>query len=84
EPPNVRNYLELVKKMAPGHIYINALPQGNYWGPWSPGRGGTKEPVPSTLYVESLRDSYALRAEYDTDYFLKTNEYRSYVFERIV
>lgn len=81
EPEVVRNYLELVKKMTPQYIYINALIEGNYWGTWKPGRGGTKVPIWGKYYGEFLKDKYQLMAEYDTDLFLRINDHRSYIFE---
>ena len=83
EPHVVKNYLEIVKKMEPEHIYISAELEGNYWGEWKPGRGGTKKPVLSKYYNEFLSDKYKLTAEYDTEYLLRINDQKSYIFERI-
>lgn len=82
EPDVVTNYLRLVQHMAPSHVYINAIPAGNYWGTWKPGRGGTKLPVTGGQYLEALRHQYRLKASYDTDYFLRINDHTSYIFER--
>ena len=83
EPNVVKNYLGIVKKMSPGYIYIDAMPKGNYWGEWKPGKGGTKEPVLSSYYTDSLKDSYLLKVFYETDYFLFTESYQSFIFEKI-
>lgn len=83
EPAVVRNYLGLVRSMRPEFIYINALPQGNYWGGASAGTGGTKLPVTEREYKESLSGSYRVLTEYATDYFLRSKDYRSYVFGRL-
>lgn len=80
EPNVVLNYLEIVKRMKPQWIYINALPGGNYWGTWQPGKGGTREPVREDYYFESLNDLYQLEACFPTDYFLRNNGYLSYIF----
>lgn len=82
EPDVAKNYLGLVAAMGPKDIYINALPGGNYWGEWKPGQGGTREPVLERYYQEALSGSYDLAAEYDTDLFLRTNDHRSYIFQR--
>ena len=82
EPDVVANYLAHVASMAPAHIYINALPEGNSWGEWKPGRGGTKQPVVERTYLESLTPAYRLARTYATDYFMRAPVYRSYIFER--
>lgn len=82
EPSIVRNYLELVNSMSPDWIYINALPEGNYWGAWKPGRGGTKARVTEELYMASLKDRYVLEGRYMTDNFLRKKDYVSYLFRR--
>jgi putative sugar O-methyltransferase len=84
ESPVVANYLTQVRRMSPAWIYINALPEGNYWGEWKPGRGGTKEPVPDSIYSETLAPAYALAASYPTDYFLRRRQYMSYVFRPVL
>jgi putative sugar O-methyltransferase len=83
EPDVVDNYLSLVKKMRPEFVYINAIPEGNYWGEWRPGRGGTKARVEDALYAVSLGSAYKLVAEYPTDYFLRKQDYVSHVWRRI-
>lgn len=83
EPSVVKNYLNLVKKMTPHYIYINALPVGNYWGEWQPGRGGTKERVLGRYYHEYLQDQFQLVVEYDTEYFLRVNDHKSYIFKKL-
>ena len=83
EPDVVANYLEGVAAMAPGHVHINALPGGNSWGEWKPGRGGTKLSVTERHYSETLSPSYRLARTYATDYFMRAPAYRSYVFERV-
>jgi putative sugar O-methyltransferase len=83
EPHVVKNYLEIVKDMKPEHIYISAELEGNYWGEWKPGRGGTKKPVFSNYYNEYLSDKYRLTKQYDTEYLLRINDQKSYIFERI-
>ena len=80
EPDVVKNYLRHVISMDPSYIYINAKPGGNYWGEWQPGRGGTKEPVHKKYYFETLSSVYEIKAEYWTDYFLRPQDYRSYIF----
>jgi putative sugar O-methyltransferase len=82
EPDVVRNYLNLVVKMRPEWIYINALPKGNYWGEWKSGLGGTKVPVSDNIYLNALQGSYALRRTYDTDYFLRCKDLKSYIFQK--
>lgn len=82
EPTVVKNYLQLVKSMRPQWVYINALPQGNWWGTWRPGRGGVKEAVTERCYMDSLEGEYLLKCSYATDYFFRPRNYRSYVFER--
>ena len=83
EPDVVINYLELVKKMRPDWIYINALPEGNYWGDWKKGQGGTKAPVLEKYYFQALDKSHSLKCSYYTDYFLRRNKYKSYIFQSI-
>jgi putative sugar O-methyltransferase len=83
EPDVVENYLEIVKKMSPKYIYINALPTGNYWGSWLEGRGGTKEPVKDSYYMKAFNGLYKLITTYDTDYFLRNWDYKSYIFEKV-
>jgi putative sugar O-methyltransferase len=82
EPDVVTNYLGLVKKMSPEWIYINALPGGNYRGTWSPGKGGTKLPVTDDIYRSALQPEYGLDSQYNTDYFLRINDYQSYIYKR--
>ena len=82
EPDVVRNYLRLVNQMRPESIYINAIPEGNYWGEWKEGRGGTKAPVQEKYYFESLESAYSLAHAYSTDMFLQKPDHRSYVFKR--
>ena len=60
----VRNYLRLVKRMAPRWISIMAMPGGNYWGEWKPGKGGTKEPVVSSIYFDGLAPEYACTSDH--------------------
>lgn len=81
EPNVVLNYLKLVKTMRPQWVYINALPEGNYWGEWKAGRGGVKDAITEAHYSSALIDSYCLKQTYETDYFFKPRDYRSYVFE---
>jgi putative sugar O-methyltransferase len=81
EPNVVQNYLEIVKKMHPDFIYINAMPEGNYWGEWRPGHGGTKSPVLEKYYLTSLENNYFLKKRYFTDVFLRANKYVSYIFK---
>ena len=82
EPDVVLNYLRLVNQMRPDWIYINALPEGNYWGEWKQGRGGTKAPVGEKYYFESLKDVYDLAHSYGTDLFLQKPDHQSYIFRR--
>ena len=82
EPDIVKNYLSLVTSMSAGWIYINALPEGNYWGEWKPCRGGTKERVLEKHYADALKEFYRLEHSYGTDYFLRIRDYRSYIFKR--
>lgn len=74
EPSVVKNYLGIVKDMAPQYIYINAIPEGNFQG--------TKEPILSSYYTDSLCGNYQLSKQYKTDYFLRKKDYDSYVFSR--
>ncbi len=82
EPSIVENYLNIIQDMKPDHIYINAMPGGNYWGEWKPGQGGTKEPVKEEIYLRILENRYKLTHEYYTDYFLRPQDHKSYIFER--
>jgi putative sugar O-methyltransferase len=82
EPDVVLNYLRLVNQMRPESIYIHAMPEGNYWGEWKRGRGGTKTPVDEKYYFESLKDSYSLAHSYSTDLFLQKPDHQSYIFKR--
>ena len=82
EPDVVANYLGGVSAMAPAHVYINALPKGNYWGERRPGSGGTRQPVTDRVYQDSLAPAYRLARTYSTDYFMRAPAYRSYIFER--
>ncbi len=82
EPDVVKNYLQLACSMSPGWIYINALPHGNYWREWKPGVGGTKLPVKDDIYFDTLKEFYTLHQLYNTDYFLRTKDYKSYIFKR--
>jgi len=85
EPDVVSNYLALVKKMRPEHVYINAMPGGNYHpGKAEKGELGTKAPVLAKQYSDALSDQYDLSASYDSDH-LDGGEYGhhvSYVFKR--
>ena len=83
EPDVVLNYLELVRRMSPRWVYINAQPAGNYWGEWKPGRGGTKAPVYDRYYYEALGTAYELQTSYPTDYFLRAQDHTSYIFNRV-
>lgn len=83
EPENVRNYLALVRRMAPRAIYINALPGGNYRPEVASGQVSTAEPVGEAIYVDALAPDYEVAAVYPTDYFLADGwAYRSSVFRR--
>jgi len=82
EPDVVGNYLRLVNSMSPEWIYINALPQGNYWGKPRVGGGGTLAPVTEQSYFEALKESYRLVQTYETDDFLRQPDHRSYVFAK--
>jgi hypothetical protein len=82
EPNIVNNYLRHIKQMKPEYIYINALPQGNYWGEWKPGQGGTREPVLEKYYYEFLEDKYNLITSYFTDYLLIKTESKTCIFEK--
>ncbi|MCX5829744.1 MAG: putative sugar O-methyltransferase [Deltaproteobacteria bacterium] len=74
EPNVVVNYLRLVKTINPRWIYINALPKG---------KDGTKIPISDNYYTESLGSQYNLLCTYETDYFLRSQGYLSYVFKSI-
>lgn len=78
----VQNYLAHVKTMNPRWIYINALPQGNWWGQREEGRGGVLEAVTESCYQEALQPNYLLQTTYETDYFFRPKDYKSYIFER--
>ena len=82
EPDVVRNYLTLVKRMKPRWISIMAMPGGNYWGEWKPGRGGTKEPVVSTIYFDGLTPEYEATSDTPADLLLRVFDYRAFVFSR--
>jgi hypothetical protein len=82
EPHVVENYLKLIQKMGPLHIYINSLKQGNYWGDWSEGKGGTKKPVTEKGYEDSLKENYVLSRKFPTDYFMRIKDHFSYVFSK--
>lgn len=82
EPDVVANYLELVKRMQPEHIYISARPEGNCQGEWRPGMGGTKAPVTEKCYFDSLDGEYELVTTYPTDYFLRKTGHMSYIFRK--
>lgn len=80
EPHVAQNYLQLVLAMNPSWVYLNTIPEGNYWGEWRPGRGGTKLPVTDEVLRRAVEDRCELVAEYDTDYFLRPNDHRSLVY----
>jgi putative sugar O-methyltransferase len=82
EPVVVRNYLALVKEMRPRWISIDALPGGNYWGDWAPGKGGTKQPVVSSIYSEGLAPDYQCIVDEPADYLLRPFDYRAWIFAR--
>jgi putative sugar O-methyltransferase len=82
EPNVVRNYLKLVKRMAPRWINIMAMPGGNYWGEWQPGRGGTKEPVVSSIYFDALTPEYACTFDEPADMFLRALDHQHWIFTR--
>jgi putative sugar O-methyltransferase len=82
EPDVVRNYLTLVKRMAPRWISIMAMPGGNYWGEWKPGRGGTKHPVVSTIYFDALTPEYACTSDEPADLFLRALDHRLWIFAK--
>jgi putative sugar O-methyltransferase len=79
----VTNYLHLASNMDASTIFINAAPGGNYWGEWSPGKGGIKEKMSETIFEDSLSDKYDLRAEFFTDMFNeKPGSSVSYIFKK--
>lgn len=78
EPDVVVNYLNLVKRMRPDWIYINALPNGNT----TKGPRATKDPIYDKYYIDTLKDKYLLSQKYETDYFLTYLPYYSYIFRR--
>ncbi len=82
EPNIVLNYLNEVKVLNPKYIYINALPQGNYWG----NNNQCREKhllVTECYYFEALKSKYSLSCRYSTDYFLRCAGYDSYIFSKI-
>ena len=81
EPDVVANYINHVRDMQPEYIYINAMPEGNYHGDWRLGRGGTKKPVLSKYFKEPLSYNYKLIKEYYTEYFLREDRYKSYIYQ---
>jgi putative sugar O-methyltransferase len=82
EPEVVRNYLKLVKRMTPHWISIMAMPGGNYWGAWQPGRGGTKEPVVSSIYFDALAPEYGCTSDEPADIFLRALDHQHWIFTR--
>ena len=82
EPAVARNYLALVKEMRPRWVSIDALPGGNYWGEWTPGKGGTKQPVVSSIYSEALAPDYQCSVEAPADYLLRPLDYHAWIFAR--
>jgi hypothetical protein len=82
EPDVVRNYLALVRGMAPRWISIMAMPGGNYWGEWQPGRGGTKQPVMSSIYFDALAPDYVCVADEPADMFLRPFDHRLWIFSK--
>jgi putative sugar O-methyltransferase len=82
EPDVVRNYLMLVKHMAPRWISIMAMPGGNYWGEWKPGRGGTKQPVVNSIYFDALAPEYACTSDELADLFLRALDHRLWIFAK--
>jgi len=82
EPDVVENYLGLATRMRPRWIYITALPEGNWWGGWKPGKGGTKEQVKDDCYFRSLSGNYDLHCRYFTDHILRKPQYVSYIFRK--
>lgn len=81
EPHVAVNYLNIVKKMKPDWIYINALPNGNTSSPKA-GERATREPVYDKYYIETLKDKFSLDKRYETDYFLTYAPYFSYIFKK--
>tara|TARA_Y100001960_G_C14731323_1_gene857732 strand:- start:685 stop:1785 length:1101 start_codon:yes stop_codon:yes gene_type:complete len=81
EPDIVENYLNLVKKMNPEGIYINAIPEGNYWGKQYLGGGGTKNRVTGNLYKTYLSEAYELTNEFFTTLYSPQSEQFSYIFK---
>lgn len=81
EPDVAINYLNLVKKMKPDRIYINAMPKGNTSNT-KEGSRATRRPVKESYYIETLKDKYILSQKYETDYFLWNQPYFSYIFEK--
>jgi hypothetical protein len=82
EPAVVRNYLALVKQMTPRWVSIDAMPDGNYWGDWAPGRGGAKQAVVSSIYSEALAPEYQCTFDEPADYLLRPFDYRAWIFDR--
>jgi hypothetical protein len=82
EPDVVRNYLALVKCMGPRWISIMAMPGGNYWGEWKPGRGGTRQPVVSSIYFDALAPEYACVFDEPADMFLRALDHRLWIFSK--
>lgn len=81
EPNVVVNYLNLVKKMNPEWVYINALPKGNTSNK-AKGSRATKRPIKDSYYIQTLKDKYILSQKYETDYFLWNQPYFSYIFRK--
>lgn len=81
EPNVVVNYLNLVKKMNPEWVYINAIPEGNTSNK-TKGNRTTKRPIKDSYYIHTLKDKYILSQKYETDYFLRYQPYFSYIFEK--
>ena len=79
----ISNYLTLVKKMNAKTVFIDNYPGGNYGGKWSPGKGGIKEKLPVSIYVNELEDKYNLKAEYFSNCFNEQQGPITQIFQRL-
>jgi len=82
EPEIVENYLNLVKKMNPQGIYINAYPEGNYWGKRMLGGSGTKNRVTENLYKTCLSGKFEMTNEFQTNLYSPNSKQYSYIFKK--
>jgi hypothetical protein len=64
----------------PRLISIDVLPGGNYWGHCALRKGGTKQPVVSSIYSDALAPEYHCTFDEPANILLRPLDYRAWIF----